>query len=180
MKIIKKILLGIVAIIALLLIIAIFLKKEYTVERSITINKPKQEVFDYIKLLKNQDNFSVWAKIDPNMKKEYTGTDGTVGFVSAWDSDNKDAGKGEQEITKIDEGNRIDYALRFLKPMEGNATAYLSTEAAAEAQTNVKWGVQGRMAYPMNIMQLFMSMDKMLGADLEKGLANLKEIMEKQ
>ena len=180
MKIIKKILLGIVAIIALLLIIAIFLKKEYTVERSITINKPKQEVFDYIKLLKNQDNFSVWAKKDPNMKKEYTGTEGTVGFVSAWDSDNKDVGKGEQEITKIEEGNRVDYALRFLKPMEGNATAYLSTEAAAETQTNVKWGIQGRMAYPMNIMQLFMNMDKMLGADLEQGLANLKEILEKQ
>src|SRR5690348_10023775 len=99
MKIVKKILLGIVAIIVLLLIIAIFLKKEYTVERSITINKPKQQIFDYVKLLKNQDNFSAWAKLDPNMKKEYHGTDGTVGFVSAWDSDKKDVGKGEQEIT---------------------------------------------------------------------------------
>lgn len=179
MKIIKKILLGIVVLIALILIIGIFTKKEYTVERSIVINKPKQEVFDYIKSLKNQNEFSVWARMDPNMKKEYHGTDGTVGFVSSWDSESKDVGKGEQEITKIDDGNRIDFALRFIKPMEGNATAYMTTEQAAENQTTVKWAFEGKMGYPMNTMLLFMNMDKMLGPDLEQGLVNLKEIMDK-
>lgn len=179
MKIIKKILLGIVILIALILIIGIFTKKEYTVERSIVINKPKQEVFDYIKSLKNQNEFSVWARMDPNMKKEYHGTDGTVGFISSWDSDQKDVGKGEQEITKIDEGNRIDFALRFIKPMEGNATAYMTTEPVAENQTTVKWVFEGKMGYPMNAMLLFMNMDKMLGPDLEQGLVNLKGILDK-
>jgi hypothetical protein len=180
MKIIKKILIGIVILIALILIIGIFVKKEYTVEREITINKPKQEIFDYIKLLKNQNDFSKWALMDPNMKKDYKGTDGTVGFISAWDSDNKHVGKGEQEITKIDEGNRIDYALRFLKPMHGEATSYMITDAAAENQTIVKWGFHGNMSYPMNTMLLFMNMDKMLGPDLETGLTNLKAIQEKK
>ena len=179
MKIIKKILIGLVVLFVLTLVIGIFVKKEYTVERTITINKPKQEVFDYIKSLKNQNNFSVWAQRDPNIKQEFHGTDGTVGFISSWDSDKKDVGKGEQEITKIDEGNRIDFALRFIKPMEGNATAYMTTEQTAEAQTNVKWAFEGKMGYPMNTMLLFMNMDKMLGPDLEQGLANLKTILEK-
>jgi hypothetical protein len=180
MKIVKKILIGIGIIIALFLIIGIFAKKEYTVERQISINKSRQELFDYIKSLKNQNDFSKWAQMDPNMRKDYKGTDGTVGFISSWDSDDKNVGAGEQEITKIDEGNRIDFDLRFKRPMEGNATAYMITEQAAENQTTVKWGIHGAMAYPMNTMMLFMNMDKMLGADLETGLTNLKNMQEKK
>jgi hypothetical protein len=180
MKIIKKIVIGILVILVLFLILGIFVKKEYTVEREITINKPKQEVFDYIKSLKNQNEFSKWAQVDPNMKKDYTGTDGTVGFISSWDSDNEHVGKGEQEITKIDEGNRIDFDLRFLKPMHANATAYMTTDPAGESHTVVKWGFHGSMNYPMNTMLLFMNMDKMLGPDLEIGLTNLKNIQEKK
>ncbi|WP_254500404.1 hypothetical protein, partial [Salmonella enterica] len=70
-------------------------------EREITINKSRQEVYDYIKYLKNQNNFSKWAKMDPAMKTEFRGTDGTVGFVSAWESAKKDVGKGEQEIKNL-------------------------------------------------------------------------------
>ncbi|MBP6663809.1 MAG: polyketide cyclase, partial [Chitinophagales bacterium] len=65
----KKILLGIVGIIALLLIAALFVDKDFSAQRSIVINKPKSEVFAYLKSLKNQDNWSVWGKRDPNMKK---------------------------------------------------------------------------------------------------------------
>jgi hypothetical protein len=180
MKIVKIILLAIVGIIALLLIAAIFIKKDYAVEREVVIEKPKQEVFDYIKPLKNQDSFSVWAMRDPAMKKEYRGTDGTVGFVSAWDSEKDDVGKGEQEILKIAEGERIDYELRFIKPFEAKDKAYMVTEGVTENQTKVKWGFNGNMKYPMNLMLLFMDMDKMLGKDLDQGLQNLKAILEKK
>ncbi len=179
MKIVKKILLAIVGIVALLLIVALFVKKEYSVEREITINKPKQEVFDYVKLLKNQNNFSVWAQRDPNMKKDYKGNDGTVGFVSAWDSEDKHVGKGEQEIKNMKDGERLDFELRFMKPFEATDNAYMTTESAGENQTKVKWGFNGKMPYPMNLMLLFMNMDKMLGKDLEDGLTNLKTVLEK-
>jgi hypothetical protein len=95
MKIIKKILLLLLALIGLALIAALFIRKDMKAEREVLIRQPKQDVFNYIKLLKNQDNFSKWAKMDPAMKKEYRGTDGTVGFVSAWDSENGNVGKGE-------------------------------------------------------------------------------------
>ena len=100
MQILKIILIVIAAIIAIPLIIALFVSNDYNITRSIIINKPQQEVFDYIKLLKNQEKFSKWVMTDPNMKTTFTGTDGTVGCIYAWDSENKQAGKGEQEIKK--------------------------------------------------------------------------------
>ena len=180
MKILVAILLVIASIIGLLLIIALFVKKDYKVEREIVINKPKQEVFDYIKMLSNQNNFSKWSSMDPNMRKDYKGTDGTVGFISSWDSDNKNVGKGEQEIIKIDEGNRIDFDLRFIKPFKSRSDAYMTTESTSDNFTKVKWGFSGKWAYPMNLMGLFMNMDKAVGSDFQTGLENLKGILEKK
>ncbi len=178
MKILKYILIGVVSLVALLLIVALFTKKEYGVERELVINRPKAEVFDYVRLLKNQENFSVWATKDPQMKKEYRGIDGTLGFVSAWDSEMEDVGKGEQEIKNIVEGVRIDYELRFIEPFASNDDAYLTFESVFESQTRVKWGFKGVMKYPMNLFLLTMDMEGMLGKDLQDGLNNLKMVME--
>ena len=93
---IKKISIIIVLILALPLVTAL-VKSEYSVEREVSINLSKTDVFNYVKYLKNQDNYSKWAMMDPNMEKSFRGIDGTPGFVSAWDSDNDDVGKGEQE-----------------------------------------------------------------------------------
>src|SRR3954471_21016115 len=113
---------GIIAgIVVLVLVVALFTKKDYSVFREIVINKPVQQVFDYIRFLKNQDNYSVWNQLDPTMKKTYAGTDGTVGFMYAWDSNNKQAGKGEQAITEISEPKKIGMDLHFIKPFEGRA-----------------------------------------------------------
>ena len=113
------------------------------------------------------------------MNKEYKGIDGTVGFVSAWDSKVKEAGKGSQEITKITEGDRIDYEIRFLKPMKGTNQAFMSFKSNSDNSTSVTWGISGRMNYPVNFILLCMNMDSMLGKDLDGGLKNLKTLLEK-
>lgn len=178
MGLIKKILVILILIVAIVLTAAYFMPKNYAVEREITINKPVDSVFNYVKSLKNQNEFSVWANIDPKMKITYTGTDGAVGSKSAWESDVKEVGAGEQEITKITEGQRIDFALRFKKPMEDTAVGFMSTETVAGNQTKVKWGISGVIPYPMNIMLPMMKMDQMIGNDLQKGLENLKTKLE--
>ncbi len=178
MKILFTILKIIGVLIALILIIALFVKKEIKLEKEIVINKPKVMVYDYVKLLQNQNNYSKWATMDPSMKKEFKGTDGTVGFVSAWDSDNKDVGKGEQEITKM-QGDRIDYELRFMKPMKAINYAFMGTESISDSSTKVIWGFNGKMNYPLNIMNLFFDAEKMVGDDFAIGLDNLKRILEK-
>jgi Polyketide cyclase / dehydrase and lipid transport len=180
MKIIKKILIGLVVLIVILLVAALFVKSEFSIEREIVINKPKQEVFDYIKYVKNSNYYSKWTSLDPNIKKEYKGTDGQVGFIYSWDSNKEGVGKGEQEIKKITEGERIDYELRFLKPFKATDTAYMTTEEAENNQTKVKWGFKGKVAYPFNLMCLFMNMDEMIGKDLDTGLTNLKNLLEKK
>lgn len=179
MKILKRIGLGVLALIALVLVTALFVKSDMHAEREVVINKPKGEVFGYVKFLKNQNDYSKWGTMDPAMKKEFRGTDGTVGFVSAWDSEQSDVGKGEQEIKAIKEGERIDYELRFIKPFKSTATAYMTTEAAGENQTKVKWGFNGKMIYPLNVMGLFMNTDKMIGDDFNAGLLKLKGNLEK-
>jgi hypothetical protein len=179
MKILKKLGLLVGAVVVLALIVPIFTKKNYAVEKETIIGRPKAVVFDYIRQLKNQDHYSVWAQMDPAMKKTYRGTDGTVGFVSAWESKKDDVGVGEQEIRKITDGKRIDFELRFFKPFEATEPAYMTTESVVGNSTKVKWGFSGHMKYPMNIMLLFMDMEKRIGDDLGTGLSNLKAVLEK-
>jgi hypothetical protein len=178
MKALKIILIVVVTIILIPLVVALFTKKDYLVEQEVVIHKPNEIVFDYIKYLKNQDEYSKWASMDPQMKVYFRGEDGTIGFVSGWESEDKNVGKGEQEITGITEGSRIDYELRFIEPFQSTSLAYMTTEPLAESSTRVMWGFEGRMAYPMNLMLLIMDFEKMISDDLEHGLDNLKTILE--
>jgi len=174
----KKTLIAILVLIALPFIIALFVQKEYSVLTTVTIDKPVAEVFNYVKHLKNQDNFSVWAQMDPNMNKTYRGTDGTVGFVSRWESDNEDVGVGEQEIMRIDAGKRVDFELRFYAPFESIDPAFMTTEALDQNQTLVQWGFDGHLDYPMNLMFLFLDFETMIANDLNQGLTQLKQVLE--
>jgi hypothetical protein len=165
-----------VGIIALLLIIALFNKKEYFIQCQVTINAPNQKVFDYIKLLKNQDHFNKWVMVDPDMKKEFKGADGTAGFIYGWNG-NKKAGEGEQKIKSIAEGKSIETEVRFIRPFASIAYANMAVEAISDNQTKVKWNNSSAMKYPMNIMVSMI--EKMLAKDMDISLSNLKTILEK-
>ena len=166
-------------IIALLLIIALFMKREHYVKREIIINAPRQKVFDFLKLLKNQDQFNMYAKADPDRKEEFKGTDGTVGFIYSW-SGNKDAGEGEKEIKNIIEGRSIETEIRFVRPMTTSASIIMETESLPDSdrdQTKVTWSNAGTLKYPINIM--IPMMEKHVVKDMDSSLAALKNILEK-
>lgn len=176
MKVLRMIVLFAALLLTVPLVMAIFMSREYTVEREIVINKPKQDVFSYIRTLKNQDQYNVWWRLDPNVKKDFRGTDGTVGFVAAWDG-NKHAGKGEQEITKIVEGELLACDLRFQRPFEGSAKTTMYTETVSGNQTKLRWVFNGKNGYPMNFMNF--AMDKFLGKDLQASITGLKAVIER-
>lgn len=178
MKIVKWILGIIGLLIAVLLIIAAIVPKDYNTSVSMEINKSRKAVYDYVVLLKNQDNYSVWASMDPDMKKTYKGTDGTIGFVSRWESEHENVGTGEQEIKNIRPYARIDYELRFIDPFESTDHAWFSFEDSENGGTIMTWGINGTMDYPMNLMIPLMNMEEMLAKDFSQGLSNLKEILE--
>jgi hypothetical protein len=176
MNIIITIMLVVVGIIALLLIIALFMKKEHYVKREVVINAPRQKVFDYVKLLKNQDEFNKHAMAGPDRKREFRGTDGTVGYVYAW-SGNKNAGVGEKEIKNIIDGKKIEMEIRFIKPMAVRASIIMETESLSDNQTKVYWSNAGTLNYPINI--LIPIMERSVAKDMDSSLLTLKNILEK-
>jgi hypothetical protein len=176
MNTITTILLVVAGIIALLLIIGLFMKKEHYVRREIIIDAPRQKVFDYVKLLKNQDEFNKHAMAAPDRKREFKGTDGTAGYIYSW-SGNKDAGEGEKEIKNIVEGKRIEMEIRFVKPMTATASIIMETESLSDNQTRVYWSNAGTLKYPINIM--IPMMEKHVAKDMDTSLSTLKNILEK-
>lgn len=148
------------------------------IEKSITINKSSGWVFDYLKITGNQDNFSVWNMADPNMKKTYKGTDGTIGFQYSWDSKVKNVGAGVQEITAIEDGKSIEYSINFSRPMQNHGRTKFEITSLGTDSTSVVWVFDSPSKFPMSLFSPIFK--RMLGKDLEKGLINLKSILEKQ
>ncbi|WP_188442309.1 SRPBCC family protein [Planktosalinus lacus] len=166
------------AIVLILIILMSIAPKNYHVNRSVIIQRPLSEVFEYIKYIKNQDNWSPWGKKDPDMEKTFTGTDGTVGFISHWKG-NKQVGEGEQEITGVFKNERLETKLRFLKPWKSESDAYIKVEEVTPETTKVIWGFSGVNKPPGNLFMVFFNMDKTVGKDFEEGLLNLKQQLEK-
>ena len=175
MNVLIIILLVVAALIALVLLIALFIKREHYVKREIIINAPRQKVFDFLRLLKNQDKFNKHAMTAPDRKREFKGTDGTVGYVYSW-SGNKNAGVGEKEIINIIEGKKIETEIRFVKPMRATSSMIMETESLSDTQTKVYWSNAGTLNYPLNIMVPMM--EKMLPKDMDTSLLTLKNILE--
>lgn len=118
--------------------------------------------------------------MDSDMKTTPFGEDGTVGFISAWESEKDEVGKGEQEILKIVQNESIDYELRFIEPFQSTSTATMSFEKIDENNTKIKWHFTGKMSYPFNLMLVVADFESMIGNDLQDGLNNLKVILEQQ
>ncbi len=176
MSIVYIILLVIVAFIALLLVMALFMRKKHYVKREIVINAPHHTVFDFLRFLDNQEKFNKWAKTDADRKKEFKGTDGTIGFIYSWKG-NKEAGEGEKEITNIIEGKRIETEIRFIKPMKVTAQVIMETEALSDHKTKVSLINTGTLKYPLNIM--IPMAEKNFPKDMDTSLLILKSILEK-
>lgn len=177
MTIVITILAIIGGLIALFLLIAFFTPREFSVVKEISINKPKQDVFRYVKMLKNQEQYSVWVMKDPKIRLVYTGTDGTTGATSSWESDDKNVGVGEQEIKKIIEGESMEVEIRFQKPFKAVNHAITTLKATGDRQTSVSTLFYGKSKFPMNFSNLFIG--KLVGKDMQNNLENLKALLEK-
>jgi len=176
----KKILLGIVVMIVVL--IAVFLvmvmmqPSHYQVERSATINAPAPTVFALVNDFHKWDSWSPWAKLDPAMKQTFEGAPAGTGAIYSW-SGNSQVGEGKMTITDSRPSDLIKIKLEFIKPFAAtNATDFTFTPSGNS--TNVKWTMSGENNFIGKAFSLFMNMDKMIGGDFEKGLAQMKQTAE--
>ncbi|GAB5539281.1 MAG: SRPBCC family protein [Salibacteraceae bacterium] len=171
-----KIIGGILGVIILAVVVMAFvMPTQVHVERSGTIDAPKDYVKDHISSFEMMNQWSPWTGKDPDMESSIEGEDGTVGAVYSW-SGNDEVGQGTQTITAIEDDKVVTH-MHFIAPMEGEADAPMSV-SEEEGATKVTWAYDSDMPRPMNAMLAFMNMDDMLGPDFQTGIDNLKQMVE--
>jgi len=173
---IKKIVFGIVAVVAAILLFAATRPADFRIERSARIAAPPEELFAMISNLRRWRDWSPWENIDPDMQRAYSGAPLGKGAVYAWEG-NGDVGSGRMEIVEVDPARRVKIQLDFIAPMEAHNTAEFALQPEGDT-TNVTWAMYGRNNLVGKLFGLFMDMDAMVGDAFETGLANLKKLAE--
>ncbi|QTN27585.1 SRPBCC family protein [Rhodoferax sp. AJA081-3] len=174
---VKKIVVGLLAAIALLLIFAATRPDSFRVERRIALQADPAKVYALLNDFHHFPSWSPWQSLDPSMKVTYSGAASGQGAVYEW-SGNDAVGAGRMEILKTVPNTSVTVKLDFLKPFEARNTAEY-TVAAAGGTTTVTWAMYGPSPFISKVMGVFVSMDSMIGKDFERGLANLKAVAEK-
>lgn len=174
---IKQLLIVVVVIVAAILIRAAFNPGTFRVERSITIKAPPEKIFGLINDFHNFGVWSPWEHIDPAMTRSITGAPNGKGAVYEW-SGNAKAGAGRMEILEATPSSHVKMQLNFLKPFAGQNTAEYTLTPQGDS-TKATWAMYGPSPFISKIMQVFVTMDKMIGGDFQKGLIAMKAAAEK-
>jgi uncharacterized protein YndB with AHSA1/START domain len=174
---IKTIAILLALLIAALLIYAAIKPDSFRIERTTTINAPPDKVFSLINDFHQWEAWSPWEKIDPALKRTYSGASSGKGAIYEWNG-NKEIGHGRMEITESAPPSKIALKLDFVKPFEAHNTVEFTLATQGDS-TTVTQAMYGPSPYISKLMSIFFSMEKMVGEKYEEGLANLKAIAEK-
>ena len=171
--------LAIVILLAILGILAFALTRPdtFSVQRTTTIRAPADKVFALINDFHRWGEWSPWEKLDPEMKRTFSGAPAGVGTVYEWTGNSK-VGAGRMEILKTAPASKLDIKLDFVKPFEGHNIAEFTLTPKGD-DTEVLWVMHGPAPFVSKLMGVFVSMDSMIGKDFEAGLANMKAAAEK-
>jgi hypothetical protein len=173
----KKLIVALVLAAAVFAIVVAVQPDEFRVERSTTVAAPAGAVFAQVNDFHNWQAWSPWAKLDPAAKATFDGPTAGTGAVFNW-SGNDDIGEGRMTLTESRPSEFIRIKLDFLRPMEGTSNIEFGFRPAGDA-TKVTWAMNGRHTFIEKAFCLVLNLDRMVGRDFEKGLANLKAVVEK-
>jgi hypothetical protein len=173
----KKIAIGILAVVVIILGLAMAQPNSFSVSRSIVIKAPAEKIYPLISDFHQWGGWSPWEHLDPNMKRTFTGAASGAGAVYSWEG-NDAVGAGRMEITGAQAPSKVDIKLDFLKPIASQNSTVFELKAEGDA-TRVVWTMSGPSSFMTKLMGVFLSMDKMIGPDFEKGLASMKAAAEK-
>lgn len=175
MRILIRVLVGLLALAALLAAIGFFLPRDFKVARSTVIAAPPEKIYPMIAETRNWPKWTVWNARDPNMKIDYTGPNAGVGAKWSWQS--KTEGNGEMEFTEADPQKGIRYKLTFAD--FGMVSTGVMQFAPEGNGTKVTWTNEGQLGVNPFTRYFGLAMDSMVGKDFESGLAKLKAQVEK-
>jgi len=176
MNMFKKIGAGLIAVVTGFAMLVYLQPDETLVTRSIAVAAPAPAVFDQVNTLRNWDNWSPWAKIDPNAKISFDGPPTGTGASFAWSGNDK-VGEGRMKIIDSRPGEHVHARVDFVRPFAGNSTSEFAFEPDGD-KTKVTWNIRGHNDFLAKAICLFMNPEKVLGPDMEKGLAQLKAVTE--
>jgi len=146
-------------------------------QRSVSIKAPPERIFPLINNLRSFNTWNPFLKADPETKLAYSGPDGGPGAVHEWDGSSQ-VGKGRVEISNASPNAHVTMTLDMIKPFTAHNIVEFTLEPRADA-TVVNWAMSGRNAFITKVMGLFLNMDNMVGGQFDKGLAELKSIVER-
>jgi uncharacterized protein YndB with AHSA1/START domain len=162
--------------IAAILIFAATKPDVFRVQRSLAIAAPPDKIFPYLSDYQRWPSWSPYEKKDPDMKRTFTGPPTGPGAIYEWDGD-KTVGQGRIEITEVSPNARLAFNLDMFRPLESHNKGEFTLEPQGGG-TLVTWAMYGPAPYVTKLMQALCLMDRMVGGDFEKGLADLKTIAE--
>lgn len=174
----KIIVIVVVVVLAGVLIYAATRPDTFSVQRSLAIKAPPEKIYALISDFHKWGEWSPYEKLDPDMKRSFSGADSGLGAVYAWDSKAK-AGAGSMEIQSTAAPGNIVIKLDFSRPFEAHNTATFTLQGEGDT-TTVTWTMSGPANYFHKLMSVFLNMDQLIGKDFEAGLASLKRITEQQ
>ena len=176
MEILKTIIYILVIAILALLAYAATRPNTFRLQRSTVIKAPPEKVFGMIQDFKQWTGWSPWEKIDAELKRTYSGTPAGVGTIYEWLG--KKTGQGRMEITEADPGRKVSLKLDFIKPFKANNITDFEL-SPQDGGTRVNWAMHGPLGLMQRVMHIFFNMERMVGPDFERGLANMKALAEK-
>ncbi len=172
----KKILIGISVVVVAFVVVVALQPADFRVTRTATIAAPPEMVFAQVNDFRNWNEWSPWAKLDPNTKNTFDGPASGVGSGFAW-AGNKEVGEGRMTITESKPNDLVKMKLEFIKPFQAVNTTEFTFKPEGD-NTAVTWSMSGKNNFMFKAVGLFMNTDKMIGGDFEKGLASMKSIAE--
>jgi uncharacterized protein YndB with AHSA1/START domain len=149
----------------------------FRVQRSLTIKASPEKIFGLLNDFRHWDGWSPWAKLDPDRVINFSGSDTGKGAVYEWQGNSK-IGKGRMEIIESSPNSLLRIKLDFFAPFEAHNTAEYTLQPQSDGSTDITWAMFGPSPFMSKLMTTFVSMDKMVGGDFERGLANLKVLAE--
>ena len=172
----KIILIAIAVIVVVFLVVVALQPSEFRVARSTTISGPAPAVFAQVNDFHKWEAWNPWGKIDPAMKQTYEGAPAGIGAIYTWVGNNE-VGEGRMTLTESRPSDLIRIKLEFMKPFAATNTAEFTFKPEGN-QTAVTWSMSGKNNFMAKAIHLFMNMDKMIGGQFEKGLAEMKSVVE--
>src|SRR5262245_28560893 len=167
------ILISLAVIVIVFVVIVAVQPSEFLIARSAPISASPGAVFAQVNDFHKWEAWNPWAKIDPAMKQTYDGAPAGTGAIYTW-AGNREVGEGRMTIIESRPSDLIRVKLEFMKPFRATNIALFTMKPEGK-QTVVTWSMTGKNNFMAKAIHLFMNMDKMIGGQFEKGIAERKE-----